>query len=117
MKIAVGIIGLVLSMIALMQSCTITGLSGLAKNTQFGEAGAFGVLTSFLMFFGAAFSFGLPKVARVLFVLGFLASIPARKTFPDMWIWGVACLILGILLMLSRDARDRKPSKIELPHT
>ena len=99
MKIAVGVIGLVLSMIALMQSCTITGLSGLANDSTMGNAGSLGVLTAILMFFGAAFSFGLPKVARVLFALSFFVSIPARSAFPDMWIWGFVSLILGLLLM------------------
>lgn len=112
MKIAVGIIGLVLSMIALLQSCTITGLSNLANNNSVGEAGALGVLTSLLMFFGGAFSFGLPKVARVMFVLSFVVSIPARKAFPDMWVWGIASLILGLLLLFERrkSASDVGPS-------
>lgn len=106
MKIAVGIIGLFLSLIALMQSCTITGLSGLADDQAVGEAGALGMATAILMFFGSAFSFGLPKVARVLFLLAFLVSIPAREAFPDMWVWGVASLILGVLLVF---VKTKKP--------
>jgi len=39
MKIAVGIIALVLSMVALMQFCTITGLSGITNDSAVGEAG------------------------------------------------------------------------------
>lgn len=105
MKIAVGIIALVLSMIALLQSCTITGLSGLANDEQVGQAGALGMLTAILMFFGGAFSFGLPGVARVLFVLGFLASIPAREQFPDMWVWGIASAILAGLLLFVKSPK------------
>lgn len=105
MKIAVGIIALVFSMIALLQSCTIRGLSGMANDEQIGQAGALGMLTATLMFFGGAFSFGLPRVARVLFALGFLASIPARKHFPDMWVWGIACAILAVLLSFVKSAK------------
>ena len=101
MKMAVGIIGLVFSMIALVQSCTITGLSSLADKQDVGQAGAVGMLTAILMFLGAAFTFGLPKVARVLFALSFFASIPAREHFPDMWIWGIVSAILCVLLLLA----------------
>jgi len=111
MKIAVGIIGLVLSMIALLQSCTITGLSGLANDQAVGEAGAMGMVAAFLMFFGGAFSFGIPAVARVLFALGFLASIPARESYPDMWIWGIASAVLGLLLLSVKSSKkDSKPT-------
>ena len=99
MKIAVGIIGLVLSMMALLQSCTLTGISGISGDTSIQQASSLGMLAAILMFFGGAFSFGLPKVARVVFVLSFLASIPARKAFPDMWVWGFASLFLSLLLL------------------
>ncbi|MBU3262205.1 hypothetical protein KPG71_19495, partial [Roseovarius sp. PS-C2] len=62
MKIAVGIIGITLALIALLQSCTITGLSGISEDQATGEAGAFGMMTAFLMFFGGAFAFGLPRI-------------------------------------------------------
>ena len=98
MKIAVGIIAIFLSIIALMQSFTITGLSGLVEDKSMQEAGSFGVLTAFLLFFGGVFSFGLPKVAQVLFVLAFLVSLPAREAFPDMVIWGAVAVVLAFLL-------------------
>lgn len=98
MKIAVGIIALVLSMVAFMQSCTITGLSGITNDSAVGEAGALGMLTAFLMFLGGAFAFGVPRAAQVLLGLAFLVSIPARDEFPDMWVWGIIALVLAVLL-------------------
>lgn len=105
MKIAVGIIALVLSMIVFMQSCTITGLSGLADDTASQEAGTFGMLTAFLMFLGGAFAFGVPRVATALLALAFLASIPAREDFPDMMIWGGVCAVLGLILSFTWDPK------------
>lgn len=102
MKIAVGIIGLVLSMVAFMQSCTIAGLSRLADDETIVEAGTFGMLTAFLMFLGGAFAFGLPRAAQVFFGLSFIASIPAREDFPDMWIWGIVAAILAGSLFFNR---------------
>lgn len=99
MKIAVGIIGLGFSVVAFLQSFAVAGLARLAQDQKTGQAGSLGVLTAFLIFLGGAFACGLPKAARVLYVLGFIASIPARSTFPDMLIWGVVSLVLGVLLM------------------
>jgi hypothetical protein len=110
LKIAVGIIGIFLSLTALLQSCSINGLSRLSENQELETAGALGMLTAFLMFFGSAFTFGLPKVARVFFALAFLVSIPARKEFPDMWVWGVASLILGLLLLLVKNKPTDTPT-------
>ncbi|RDC68891.1 hypothetical protein DLJ49_19585 [Rhodovulum sp. 12E13] len=110
MKIAVGIIGITLALIALMQSCTITGLSGIVEDEATGEAGAMGMLTAFLMFFGGAFAFGVPRVAQVFFGLAFLASIPARENFPDMWVWGIISAILAGLLFF-----HKKPKKSDAP--
>ena len=112
MKTAVGIIGIGLGLIVLMQSCTITGLSGMIDEKETSEAGSLGMLTALLMFFGGAFSFGLPRVAAVVFALGFLISIPARDAFPDMWVWGIVSLILGVLIRLSYQ-RDKRAKTVQ----
>lgn len=109
MKIAVGIIGLVLSMISLLQSCLLVGASNLAKDEVVLQASSLGMLTALLMFFGAAFAFGLPRIAQVLFGLGFLVSIPARDEYPDMWVWGIACVILGGLLFFATPRKSNDP--------
>lgn len=108
MKIAVGIIGIALALIALMQSCTITGLSGLAEDQAAGEAGALGMLTALLMFFGGAFAFGVPRVAQILFVAAFFVSIPARENFPDMWVWGIISAALAVLLFFHKKSVEGK---------
>jgi hypothetical protein len=107
MKIAVGIIALVLSMMTFLQSCTITGLSGMVEDTATAQAGASGMATGFLMFLGGAFAFGAPRVARVLFVFAFFVSIPAWKDFPDMRVWGIICLILAVLLFFQQKSPER----------
>lgn len=112
MKIAVGIIGIFLSLIVLMQSCTITGLSGLTEDELTGQAGAVGMLSALLMFFGGAFAFGLPRVAQFVFLASFLVSIPARKEFPDMFIWGIASLVLAALLIVA----VKKPKEKNVEH-
>ena len=108
MKVAVGIIGITLAMIAFLQSCTVGGLSNIAGEEAVAGAAALGGLTAFFMFLGGAFSFGLPGVARVLFALAFLVSIPARKDFPDMWVWGIVSALLGCLLWFTRTKKSKE---------
>ena len=100
MKLAIGIIAIACSFMAFLQSCTVTGLSELAGEQSIQAAGAFGALTAFLMFLGGAFTFGLPGVARVLFFLSALASVPAREEFPDSVLWGGLSLVLCVLLIV-----------------
>lgn len=108
MKIAVGIIALAFSLIALLQSCAVTGLSGAVGQTSSQEAGGIGMLVAVAMFFGGAFSFGVPKVASVMFGAAFGLSLLARKDFPDMQIWGYLALILGVLLLLFSGSKKKE---------
>lgn len=101
MKIAVGIIALVFSMIALMQSCTVTGLSGAIGQTGTQEAGAVGMLMAIAMFLGGAFAFGLPRMAQIFFLANFGLSFVARENFPDLQVWGWVAAILAFLLVFS----------------
>lgn len=111
MKVAVGIIALVFSLIALLQSCAITGLSGAVGETATQQAGGIGMLTAVAMFFGGAFAFGLPTVARVMFAISFGLSLLAKKDFPDMQIWGWLSLLLGVLLTFSSKSKQESKSK------
>lgn len=98
MRIAVGIIGLTFSLLALLQSCAVTGLSAAAGMAATQQAGTVGVLMALAMFFGGAFSFALPRVAQIMFSVSFLLSLLAKKEFPDLQIWGWIALALGMLL-------------------
>lgn len=99
MKIAVGIIAIFFSLIALLQSCALTGLSNIAEDEATAEAGLMGTLVALFMFFGGAFSFALPTVARVMFLIGFAMSwLGNREDFPDLVVWGWVSLILAALI-------------------
>ncbi|WIV50718.1 hypothetical protein QQG91_13800 [Marivivens sp. LCG002] len=106
MKIAVGIIGIVLSFVSFMQSGLLTVASSVAEKQGVMQAGAVGMLMAFLMFLGGAFSFGVPKVALVMFIVNFLLSFVAKDQFPDAAFWGYVSLVLGGLL-----AKFGEPSK------
>jgi hypothetical protein len=110
MKIAVGIIGIFLGLLVLLQSCTVAATSGLVADKATGGAGAIGMLVGLLFFVAGAFSFSLPLVAMIVFALGsafaFLAS--TQGSFGDISIWGFIGLAMTAMSFFTwRSAKRR----------
>lgn len=95
MKIATGIIGIVLGLLTLLQSCLATTAGNLAGKQELSQAGSLGVGAAFLTLFAGAFAFGLPLVAAIVFVLAALMAFMAAGAFPDMGVWGTVDIILA----------------------
>lgn len=113
MKIGIGIIGIGVSILVMLQSMAITGLGGLAGEDAVQQAGAVGVLVAFLMFVAAAFTFGLPKVGGVIFVLAGMLAFLVKADFPDIGVWGALALVLGVLAFITgRKAANEKRTPI-----
>ena len=62
MKIATGIIGLMIGLLVLVQSCTATTAARFAGREELIQAGSVGVLAAFLTFVAGAFAFGLSGI-------------------------------------------------------
>lgn len=97
MKIAIGIIGLMLGLLVLLQSCTVGTASHMIGNEAGGDAGALGILAGMLLFVGGAFAFGLPIVSTVTFTLAGLIAFAGSAEFPDLQIWGFVSLGMAAL--------------------
>jgi hypothetical protein len=96
LRIASGIISLVLGFVVLFQSCAVAGLGSIVDPDS--TIGAVGMLVGLLLLIGGAFSFQLPKVSVVICVIAALfAGIEAMNEFPDMKVWAVICLILAVM--------------------
>ncbi|MDD4359351.1 MAG: hypothetical protein PHV50_02175 [Syntrophaceticus sp.] len=96
MRIASGIISLVLGFAVLFQSCAVAGLGSIVDPDS--TIGAVGMLVGFLLLSSGAFSFQLPKVSVVICIIAALfAGIEAMNEFPDMKVWAVLCLILAAM--------------------
>lgn len=107
MKIAGGILGLLLGLLVLLQSCTVATTASLVGHEAAG-AGAAGVLVGLLFFVGGAFAFGLPIVSTIAFVLAALLAFLAASEFPDMGIWGGVAVALAALCFFAwRSGRPR----------
>ncbi|RUU82760.1 hypothetical protein [Mesorhizobium sp. M7A.F.Ca.MR.362.00.0.0] len=106
MKIAVGIIGILLGLISMLQSCAVATGGSIAANHDLAGAGSVGVFVGLLFFVGGAFAFGLPLVSAIIFVVGSLFAFIAASSFTDMKIWAFADLILAVMAFFAwRSAR------------
>ncbi|RWD01423.1 MAG: hypothetical protein EOS58_25440 [Mesorhizobium sp.] len=106
MKIAVGIIGILLGLVSMLQSCAVATGGSLTSNHDLAGAGSVGVLVGLLFFVGGAFAFGLPLVSAIIFVVGSLFAFIAASAFTDMKIWAIADLILAAMAFFAwRSAR------------
>jgi len=98
MKIAIGIISLFLGLLVLLQSCTVGTASHMLGEQATAEAGAIGMLVGILFVFGGAFSFGLPVVSMVVFILAALFALIAATSgsFSDMGVGALIALLLAV---------------------
>ena len=114
MRIAVLIIGLCLTGIVGLQSCTVTLGDHLARNgSGGGGGGAVGLLIAFLFVLGSAFALGLPRISAALFLVAGLLGISVGSTtdFHDLRVWGGVALALAIMAYFgSRELRRRNRS-------
>jgi hypothetical protein len=108
MKIAIGIIGLMLGLLVLLQSCTVGTASHMLGNEAGGDAGALGILAGLLLFVGGAFAFGLPIVSTVTFTLAGLIAFAGSAEFPDLQIWGLVSLGMAAMAFFAwRSGRQK----------
>jgi apolipoprotein N-acyltransferase len=107
MKIATGIIAIMLGLLVILQSCTISTLSSVTENQATFDAGAAGIFTGFLLFVGGAFAFGLPFVAMIVFALAGLVALLGINEFPDLKSWAGVSVVMALLAFVAWRS-DRK---------
>ena len=109
MKIAIGIIGIMLGVLVLLQSCTVGTASHMLGDTATGDAGSLGILAGLLMFIGGAFAFGLPIVSTITFALAGLIAFAGSAEFPDLKVWGFAAFAMALMAFFAwRSAKKKK---------
>ena len=97
MKIAAGIIGLIIGLLVLLQSCAVATTASLAEIEIGKQEGSVGVFVAFAMFVGGAFAFGLPGVASAIFFVAGGLALLASTTFADLAIWGGVAWVLAAM--------------------
>ena len=109
MRIASGIISLIIGCIVFLQSCTV-GIGGdILADEVSSQSGSVGMFVALLLFVSGAFAFALPKVAMIFSALAALFAFlnGATSDFSDMTVWGTIAIILTVINFFA----GRKPKK------
>jgi hypothetical protein len=123
MKIAVGIVSILLSVPLLLQAAaaaTATGLQGQSSSSATGSQAAIGVLCALLFIVGGAFSFAMPKVSICVFagagVFGILGAANGGR-FADLYIWAVVAWVFAAAAYLAvrLDKRAKRKAQAGIP--
>lgn len=108
MKISAGVLGLVIGIMVLLQSCTVATTAGLISEDAVSSAGALGMFVALMFLLAGGFAFGLPLAGACVFVVAGLLGFLASADFPDMMIWGFVAFGLAALSFFGwRSGRSR----------
>jgi hypothetical protein len=119
MKIASGILSLILGLMISLQSCAV-GIGGSILDEESAtQGGSVGFFVALLFFIGGAFSFALPKVSMVVMIIAGFLGIAAGSTtvYSDMTVWGVVALILAVLNYFGSREKKKKEDTTTAPPT
>lgn len=112
MKIAVGILGIALGLLTLLQSCAVATTASIIDQHAAADAGSVGIIVGLLSLIGGAFAFGLPLVSAIVLALASLFAFAVSADFPDMRIWGFVNLVLaGLVFYVWKAARKKSAVK------
>lgn len=112
MKIAVGIIALMLGLLVMLQSCAVGTASHMLGDQTASEAGAMGLIAGLLLFFGGAFAFGLPIVSACLLTLAGLIALLGAAEVPDLTIWAIMAFVLAVLSFFAWRSGKKKAAAL-----
>ncbi len=110
MRVAVGVIGLIFMVLALVQSCAVGFGGSIFEEQNLATAGAVGVLSAVLFGVGGAFAFKLPKVSIGIFAVITLFALVTGVTteYKDMIFYGIVALILAVLSVVAHKRTPRE---------
>lgn len=96
MRIAVLVIGLVLTVGLFIQAIVIFGLSDAVNQENTEQAGAVGVLMALMWLVGCGLVIPVPRVSMVVFAVAGLLGFAASGDYPDLAVWGGISIVLAV---------------------
>ncbi len=113
MRIAVLIIGLVLTLGLFIQAFVIFGLSDAINQQNTEQAGAIGVLMAFMWLVSCGLVLPLPRLSMVLFVVAGLLGFAAAGDYPDLAVWGGISLVLAVFCYFGYRGKRKADRRLE----
>jgi len=113
MRIAVLVIGLVLSIGLFLQSLTAAAGGSLSNDSSMSGAGGAGVLLAFIWIIACALVIPVPRVSVVLFLIGSAIGIGvgASTVFQDLIVWGVVSFFLAVFSYFGFRGKRKQQAK------
>ncbi|HEY8446896.1 MAG TPA: zinc ribbon domain-containing protein [Thermomicrobiales bacterium] len=97
MRIAVLIIGIILTIGLFLQAFVVGSLSSAVNDENTSQSAAIGILMALLWLIACGFVIPVPRVSMVLFAVAGVLGFAASGDFPDLAFWGGASLFLAVL--------------------
>lgn len=111
MRIAVLIIGLLLSVALFLQSLAGNALTSIAEDEGGQEATAIGVFVALIWVVGSAFVIAKPRISMVLFAVSALIAVGGWSDFPDLKFWSGVAVFLAVLSYLGYRGKRKQEAK------
>lgn len=96
MRIAVLVIGLILTIFLFVQSALVTGLSNASGHKETQQSGSFGILMAVIWIVACGLVIPVPRVSMILFAVAALFGFVFSGQFSDLKIWAVVSLVLAL---------------------
>ena len=106
-KLVLGILGLIFSIVIMLQSCAASVVNAVEDN---GDIGGFaGYLVAFLLIAGSIVMIatrgsagkGGSIAGLIIFVLAGILAVSNSAVYKDLTVWGILCFILAVVNFLS----------------
>ena len=106
-KLVLGILGLIFSIVIMLQSCAASVVNAVEDN---GDIGGFaGYLVAFLLIAGSIVMIatrgsagkGGSIAGLIIFVLAGILAVSNSAVYKDLTVWGILCFILAVVNLLS----------------
>lgn len=116
MRLIVGIISIVLSLIVMFQSCAAGAANALSENGE--SSGTAGALLAIIMLISGIISIAARKskggiiTAVVFYIIGGLIAFGMAGSYKDLKIWAVVAFIFAALLLLSLFMKKKTDGKV-----
>ncbi|MBQ9899334.1 MAG: hypothetical protein IJM44_07800 [Ruminococcus sp.] len=119
LRLIIGIISIVLSLVVLFQSCAAGAANALSENGE--SSGTAGALLAIIMLISGIISIAARKskggivTSAVFYILGGVLAFSSAGSFSDLKIWAVVAFIFAALLMISlkMKKKDEDPAQKE----
>lgn len=118
-KLVLGILGLIFSIVIMLQSCAASVVNAVEDN---GDVGGFaGFLVAFLLIAGSIVMIatrgsvgkGGSIAGLIIFVSAGILAVSNSAVYKDLTVWGILCFILAVVNLLSILLKKKAPKHPE----